>query len=124
LTPCGRVTTRRPDYDSSYVDPHRLAEERSIALHRAIGERVRSHPELLMRAKARVSGWIERGEPHAFYAREWARILELPLDEMLAALVDTSENARALRQVTPFAGALGPRERWTIWREVGRSHGL
>jgi hypothetical protein len=32
--------------------------------------------------------------------------------------VDESEEARALRQVTPFAGAIDPRTRWRIWREV------
>ncbi len=105
------------------MDAHRIAEERSIALHRAIAERLASEPGLVARARKRVEGWIARGEPGAFYAREWARLLALPADALARALVDSSEHGRALRQVSPFAGALSPRERWAIWREVGRACG-
>jgi hypothetical protein len=35
-------------------------------------------------------------------------------------LVDDDEEARSLRQATPFAGALKPRERWRIWDEERR----
>ena len=86
-------------------------------------ERIRESPEVLERARARVRGWLERGEPHPHYAQQWARLLALPLDELATALVDPSENARALRQVTPFAGALPPRERWAIWREYAAKRG-
>lgn len=102
------------------MDLHRLAEERSIAFHAKVMERVRAEPAVLDRARSRVQGWLERGEPHAFYAEEWARILAQPLEAIAAALVDPSEHARALRQVTPFAGALPPAERWAIWREYAR----
>jgi hypothetical protein len=34
------------------------------------------------------------------------------------ALVDPSERGRALRQCTPFAGALDPRTRWRLWAQV------
>jgi hypothetical protein len=106
------------------VDLHRLAEERSIAYHRAIATRLREDPALLARVRARVAQWIARGDPHPAYGREWDRILKLPIDGIVAALVDPSERARALRQVTPFAGALSPRERWAIGREVARAHGF
>jgi hypothetical protein len=102
------------------VDLHRLAEERSIAFHRRVMERIRLEPAILDRVRARVRGWIERGEPHPIYAREWARILELPGDAMAAALAEDPEHMRSLRQVTPFAGALPPKERWAIWRELAR----
>jgi hypothetical protein len=52
------------------------------------------------------------------YAEEWARVLAGSLDEACALLVDDSERARALRQVTPFAGVVDARTRWRIWREV------
>ncbi len=105
------------------MDLHRLAEERSLAYHRAVGERLGERPEVLDRARARVNAWLEQGHPHPLYARAWARLLDLPTDGLAAALVDRSEEARSLRQVTPFAGALTPRERWAIWREVARTHG-
>ncbi|HEY8040000.1 MAG TPA: hypothetical protein VIF15_09415 [Polyangiaceae bacterium] len=97
---------------------HRVAEERSLAYHRAVGARLLADPSLVDRARARVEAWLARGEPHPEYAREWRRILSLSLVEVVATITDPSEPARALRQVTPFAGFLPPRERWAIWREV------
>ena len=101
---------------------HRLAEERSIAFHRAVAQKIASEPLVLSAARARVEQWLARGTPHPVYAREWERILALPLAELSSALVDPSEEARALRQVTPFAGALPARERWDLWREAARWH--
>lgn len=106
----------------SRLDLHRLAEERSIAFHRAVAERMRHDPQVLEKARARVRGWLAAGEPHPFYAGEWARILEGSVDSVATALVDPSEHGRALRQVTPFAGALPPKERWAIWRAFGEAH--
>ena len=40
--------------------------------------------------------------------------------EIAALLIDPSERARALRQATPFAGTLEPRERWKLWSDVRR----
>jgi len=37
---------------------------------------------------------------------------------LLAVLQADTDDARALRQATPFAGVVEPRERWRIWREV------
>jgi hypothetical protein len=37
---------------------------------------------------------------------------------LAGALVERSEAADALRQVTPFAGVIDPRARWQIWRDV------
>jgi hypothetical protein len=38
---------------------------------------------------------------------------------LCAALVDRSEEARGLRQVSPFAGVIDPRTRWAIHRRIG-----
>lgn len=100
------------------IDPHRLAELRSLAFHRAISERIRADPGLLERARVRVEGWIADGGRTSGAAREWARILEGSVESVATFLCDPSEHAAALRQCTPFAGALDPRERWRIWREV------
>ncbi len=100
------------------MNAHRLAEERSLALHRAIADRVLEDPSVLERARARVRTWNETGEVASFYATEWNVVLARPVEEIRAFLVDESEHARAMRQVTPFAGAIDPRTRWRIWREV------
>jgi hypothetical protein len=100
------------------VNAHRLAEERSLALHRAIADRLSLDPSLLERARARVRRWLETGEVAPHWAGKWNEVLARSADEIRTFLVDEGEEARALRQVTPFAGAIDPRTRWRIWREV------
>ena len=97
---------------------HRLAEERSIAYHSAIAERLRDHPEILENARRRVEGWLASCEGARFYARNWAEILKGDASSVAAFLVERSELAAELRHSSPFAGALQPQERWKIWRET------
>jgi hypothetical protein len=99
------------------IEPHRLAEARSLAYHRAVAERLEREPLLLERARARVRGWRAEGTLEA-YREEWDRILAMPLDALKRAVVEDSEGARARRQASPFAGTLEPRERWKLWRAV------
>ena len=100
------------------VDAHRLAEERSIAYHRAIAERLRTNPEVLELALARVRAWLGGpGEPPHF-ARAWQEILRRNREELCSFLTDDGEAARELRRSSPFAGVLTPTERWEIWRRV------
>jgi hypothetical protein len=97
---------------------HRLAEERSLALHRAIAELLPARPSILDDARRRVAGWLETGEIHPHYARAWWEILGGSVESVTAVLLDESEQGRALRQATPFSGVIDPRTRWRIWREV------
>jgi hypothetical protein len=97
---------------------HRLAEERSLALHRAIAALLPQHPAILEDARWRVDRWLETGEIARPYAEAWREILRGSPESVVEALVDESERGRALRQVTPFSGVIDPRTRWRIWREV------
>jgi hypothetical protein len=103
------------------VDAHRLGEARSLAYHREVARRLRREPERIEVARERVQDWLRTGEPDARYARAWSEILDRSIEEIAAFLVEETETARALRQVTPFAGFLSARERWRIWREVRAS---
>jgi hypothetical protein len=98
------------------MDPHRLAEERSVAYHSAIAERLEREPEILERARRRVDGWLASGGEAPFYATRWAEILAGDAATAATFLVERSELATELRQSSPFAGALKPRERWEIFR--------
>jgi hypothetical protein len=100
------------------MDLHGLAEERSLAYHREVAARLRRRPELIALARRRAQEWATKGGREAPYAIEWLRILAGTPDEIVAQLEDPSERGRALRQATPFSGALDPRERWKLWREV------
>jgi hypothetical protein len=100
------------------MDLHRLGEERSVAYHRAIAERMGDHPEILENARRRVQEWLASGDRDRFYVQKWEEILKGDVSSVAAFLVDRSELATELRQSSPFAGALRPQERWKIWRET------
>lgn len=95
------------------MDPHRIAELRSIEYHRVIAARL--DDVILERARWQARRSVEAGND---YGRRWLELLELPRDELREQLVSDDETMRAMRQSTPFAGAIGPRERWRIHREV------
>ena len=100
------------------MDPHRLAEERSLAYHRMVSERLRIDDSVVVRARTRVEQWAQDGSMHPRWIEAWRRLLSLPTADLERALVERSEDAHALRQVTPFAGAIDARTRWQLWREV------
>jgi hypothetical protein len=100
-------------------NPQRLAEERSIAFHRVVADRLRADPRLALAARARVARWARDGALAPAYADAWIAVLDRPLEELCDVLVDPGERGRALRQCSPFAGALDPRTRWRIHRAVG-----
>jgi hypothetical protein len=100
------------------VDAHRIGEERSLALHRLIAERIRSEPGLVNEALERIERWRESGTLCDWYARRWRELLAGDRDELLRTLVDPGEASRELRQTTPFAGVIDARTRWRVWREV------
>lgn len=99
------------------MDGHRTAERRSLAYHQAIAVRLQSDTTLVDRARARVESW--RGtETHPRWVEAWSALLDRPLPELCRALVDPGEQMIALRQSTPFAGALDPKARWALWSQV------
>ncbi len=105
------------------MNDHRLIEERSLWLHRAVAEKARRDPGILSKARKRVDGWLVDGTTHPRYADAWQRLLGKETEEVLGRLVDPGEQMRALRQCSPFAGALDPRERWQILRQFREVHG-
>jgi hypothetical protein len=103
------------------MNAHRLAEERSLALHRLIAEVLARDPSQIEKVRSRLRLWREAGTMHRHYADQWARLLDGPFEELRRVMTDAGEHARALRQSTPFAGVIDPRTRWRIWREVRES---
>jgi hypothetical protein len=97
---------------------HALAEERSLALHRAVAERLRADPSLIERARRRVEGWLRDGSVARPYAEAWREILAGTVDDAAHLLEDPGDRARQLRQASPFAGFLDPRTRWSILRQA------
>jgi hypothetical protein len=96
-----------------YSDHSRL-DERSLALHRLIAEKVLADPALLDKARGNVRRWQEgHGSPSLALA-EWEQILSGPVDQVAGFLVERSEKATRLRQSSPFTGILTEPERLAI----------
>lgn len=100
------------------MDPHALAEARSLALHQAVCARVEAAPELLDVVRARLDQWLCDPSKPQQYVRAWRRLVDGPPEELRAALTGNGDEALALRQASPFAGIIDARERWRIWNEV------
>jgi hypothetical protein len=100
------------------AERHRNLEERSLALHREIAQRIRRNPDLLTKVRERLSKDICSGRYSISLTdamQEWLDLLKSSsLEQVLELLVDDSENARRLRQSTPFAGILTQEERCRI----------
>ena len=80
---------------------HRLAEERSIELHRAVVKRIEAEPALIDTARVRIDELEQSGRLHPLYALRWRTVLARGLPGLVSFLVDPGEEARELRQVTP-----------------------
>ena len=87
-------------------------------MHAAVAEKLRRDPALVERARERVEDWAASGLLHPVYAARWRAVLALPTNALCERLVSPDEAMRALRQSSPFAGALDARERWAIRRSV------
>lgn len=87
-----------------------------MALARAVVTAIDSDPARsgLQRARENCRRWISEAPSPAI--TEWLEILEREWGEIRALLLDESENARRLRQSSPFCGVLRPRERWAIYQ--------
>jgi hypothetical protein len=105
---------------------HQEFEARSLALHRLVAEKIRRDPSLLRIARENLARWRGRATPNDLeYLGEWERLLDAGLDAALAAATEESERAKTLRQASPFAGILTPRERrafLSAWKAV-HAHG-
>lgn len=102
------------------MDLHRIGEARSLAYHRVIAQRIAAEPERVETARRHIVAWGERRTLSSWYVERWLALLDGPLPALLDKLVEDSEDARALRQSTPFAGVLEARERRAIHRTVRR----
>lgn len=100
--------------DPIYSDHNRL-DERSLALHRLVAEKVVADPALLDKARGNMRRWQENHGSLSPALAEWDRILSGPADQVARFLVERSEKATRLRQSSPFTGILTEPERLAIY---------
>ncbi len=94
---------------------HGRLDERSLALHQLVAEKVQADPALLDKARGNIRRWQEANGSLSPPQAEWEQILSGPVDEITAFLVERSERATRLRQSSPFAGILTEDERRAIF---------
>jgi hypothetical protein len=94
---------------------HQRIDRRSLAMHQAIADKLRADPSLLAVARENLARWSKANGSSQPYWDAWQEILNRPLAEVLALMVEDSEKMTAMRQANPFAGILTPRERWAIY---------
>jgi hypothetical protein len=100
---------------------HQRIDERSLAMARAIVEKIDRDPQRhgLARARETCERWFQqRSEPAI---AEWLAILSKPWEEVRTILLDPSENGQRLRQSDPFCGILSPDERRRIYQEFSEA---
>jgi hypothetical protein len=99
---------------------HARREIQSLEIHRRIAGLLIAEPERVIgKALSNLNSWItsrDASAPGSAY-QEWLRLLQTHTPEEIARLiVATDEDMVRLRQSSPFAGILAPREIWSIKR--------
>jgi hypothetical protein len=101
-------TQHRP----AFPHGHGTAERRSRAYHVVVAERL--DERMLEDARASVERLAGAGHIHEGYAERWRALLARPPVEVARAISTDSQDARDLRQSSPFAGVLNEQERRRI----------
>src|SRR5438128_10178276 len=92
------------------MSSHEWIDQRSLAVHEAVANKLAEHPEWLEVARQNLRQWLARNPQPPLLA--WQRLLDtLAFDELLELLRCPDERARRLRQSSPFAGVLTHRDR-------------
>ena len=97
------------------MDPHRIGQLRSLALHQEVVKRIRIDRQLLARARAVFERWSQAGALAQDDVRAWQRLFAGDENQLLETLVD--EAATDLRASSPFSVLLPPKDRWHLWKQ-------
>lgn len=98
---------------------HERREKQSLILHQRIADRIHGNPEAVLgKAMDNLRRWQQGSEGILSVShQEWLEILtQRTPSEIAAFIVSDHPDAVRLRQSSPFAGVLGPREVWAIKR--------
>lgn len=120
LSPESLLAPEESRQGGAVIRGHRDADERALAIGRAVGKRVLRDPTLIERAQKYVREYLKTAPPgERKEMEEWAGILQtMPPARLQKFLVNKGERATRLRQSLPFLGALTPAERTTLLHEA------
>ena len=103
------------------MNKQRLIEQRILAQHRIIAQRLLADPEPIIQSAANnLRRWSERygDDERPCWMEQWRQLLTAPPTVIAHLLTARSEEANRLRSSSPFAGVLSPRERWALYRDI------
>ena len=102
---------------------HDEIDQRSLALHRLVAERVMRDPSLFEKARGTLARWRETvcgsSQP---YLSEWEHLVKQAVAVCLSGAGEDSQRAAALRQSSPFSGVLSNRERFAFLKQWRSEH--
>ena len=102
---------------------HQEIDQRTLAMHRLVAEKIRQDPALFDKATVTLARWRKTvcasSQP---YLHEWERLMNQGMEACLAVAVEDSEHATALRQSSPFAGLLTHQDRFAFLKAWSLNH--
>jgi excisionase family DNA binding protein len=119
-----RVSTHRriPRSEVDRLMGNRLTreEERSLRLHQALLTQMLTDPDaVISKAHDNLDRWTRMHRPDGMttrYLNDWKRVLDGGLDVIVDVVNSSSQEARELRQNSPFAGVLSDETRLQVLR--------
>jgi len=105
------------------VRTQQLLDQRSLQLHRLIADKLRREPQRFGQVLATLEHWRAAVDPRAQpYVERWQAMARQGLDACLQAATEDTDQGRALRQASPFAGILTHKERFAFFRQWAEEH--
>jgi hypothetical protein len=111
-----RMRPTIPAGGRDFTDPHRKAELRGLAYHRALAPRLRR--PMIEAAARKLERWKQEGRVDPRHAEIWEQTLALPMTEIRKAITADDDHGRDLRQNSPLAGLLSEPERRKILEAI------
>ena len=100
---------RPPAPAAGSAAPHRSAELRSLAYHRALAPQLRR--PVVEEAQRKLRQWRQEGKIAPRHAQAWEEVFALSMPALREAIAADDERGRDLRQNSPLAGLLSEPER-------------
>ncbi len=102
---------------------HQEIDQRSLALHMLVADKVRHDERLMGQARTTLARWYGVASPRTFtYLDEWQRLFDIGTEACLAVATEDSERAAALRQSSPLSCLLTNQERFAFLKQWKQKH--
>ena len=102
------------------IGSQRFIDLVALDYHRLVAERLQTNPEAVLRdARENLQRWmpIHEGSGSDLALLEWQQLLNTKtITELIAIILDDSDEGQRLRSSTPFAGYLTNEESLALWR--------